>query len=360
MKVNNWNINTLKERLKYYRNLLNKSKNNDERMKLFQAVNALEEYIDEFNTTYKTPKYQHIAKIDREQADNYQEFLPIILDSNEYLIKNNIHLNDQLQSINISKDKILTTTRDFYYEINDIFLEKYLDYYENNGIYINFNNTNSDDKYSGVIRCVPGFNECYINIYLFNNIYDITTSIHEHGHAIAAAIKDNHLRNPYLNEVEGIFFELAYLDSIDYDEFTKEQVLNTKEATVLTYNEHIYSIGAKYLTSLQGIKKKKKATKIIQDTFSIDSKNTKYLLSTSLDYYTNYAISFLIAIELLQIYKKNQYAALKLLKNIISINTTDEKEILSELKSMGIHPGKNLAKFYNNYLGIKSTSKSLH
>ena len=90
MIVNNWNTNTLKERLKYYRNLLNKSKDNDERIKIFGAVSALEEYIEEYTTTYKTPKYQYIAKIDREQAEDYKEFLPIILGSNDYIVDNNI------------------------------------------------------------------------------------------------------------------------------------------------------------------------------------------------------------------------------------------------------------------------------
>lgn len=360
MKVNSWSTNTLKERLKYYKNLLNKSKDNDERLRIFRAVSALEEYIDEYNTNYKTPKYQHIAKLDREQVDNYKEFLPIILDSNEYLIKNHICLNNQLQNINISKGKILTTTRDFYYELNDIFLEKYLDYYENNGIYINFNTTGIDEKYCGVIRCIPGFDECYINITLFNSIYDIATSIHEHGHAVAAAMHSKHLNNPYLNEVEGIFLELVYLDGIDYGEYTKEQVLNTKEATVLTYNEHLNCIGAKYITSLRGVQDEKIAKEIIQETYTVDNKDAEIVLTTPLNSYANYAISFLIAIELLQIYKRNQYAALKILKNIINMDTTNEKEIISELKSMGIHPGKSLAKFYNNYLGIKSTSKSLH
>ena len=359
MDVNSWNINTLKERLKYYKKRLDSCKDNDERIKLFKAVNQLEDFIEDETTKEKKPHYQYIARLDREESSYYSNFLPIILNTNEYLVKNNIILNDELHSINISKNKILSTTKDFYHRINGIYKEKFDEYYDYNHIYINFLSSESNSKYGGYIRKLKGYPECYINLYLYNSIYDISSSVHEHAHAIASSINDEHIGNYYINEVESIFFEILYLDSIEYEEYTKEQVLNAKEASVLFFNNSFHIIGAKYITSLKGINDEKKAKDIIKSNYSVDDESTEEVLYNSLSSYTNYVISYLIAIELFYIYKRNEFAGLKLLKRIIDMNTLNEKEIITELNSMGIKLGKNLPKFYKNYLN-KETSKTLH
>ena len=363
MHVNSWDTNLLKKRLEYYKRLLKEEKDNDQITNILKAINSIEKLIEEMkgnNVATKKPSYQYTLKKDKELKGSYKEFLPIVIESSNYLLNNNIDLTIHNKNTNISKDQILTSTRDFFYDINDIYLERYLDYYENDRIFINFTNYEENASFSGTTNCLDGVNECYINISFYNQLFDICTSIHEHGHAIANSLNSNHKINPYINEVESIFFELLYLDKIDYNDYSKETVLKTKENSVCLYTKPIYYVGAKNITTLQGIANENEAKKMIKKTFALPSSDITYILTKPLDNYINYAISFLIAIELLYIYKRNEYAALKVLRKIIELNSTNETSIYNELTSMGIKPGKNFEKFFKDYLEIKSISKTLH
>ena len=298
MLVNSWDTNLLKKRLDYYKRLLKKENNSYQLMNIQKAINSLENLIEEIkgkNMSTKKTNYQYTVKKDNELRSSYKEFLPIVIQSSNYLLNNNIVLTSHDVNTNISKEQILTSTRDFFYDINDVYLEQYLDYYDNDRIYINFTNYEDDTSYSGITRCLDGVNECYININCYNQLFDICTSIHEHGHAIANSLNPNHRINPYLNEVEGIFFELLYLDKIDYNDFSKEIVLKAKENSSYLYTKQLHFIGAKNITTLQGITNENNAKEMITKTFAIPSNDIRNILINPLDNYINYAISFLIS-----------------------------------------------------------------
>ena len=50
---------------------------------------------------------------------------------------------------------------------------------------------------------------------------------------------------------------------INYEDFTKDQVMNTRRSCVSIYNSILNCIDAKYITSLEGISDKEKARSII-------------------------------------------------------------------------------------------------
>ena len=205
-----------------------------------------------------------------------------------------------------------------------------------------------------------GVNEAFININTFNGLYDIATSIHEHGHAIGASINENHLHNPFVNEIESIFFELLYLDTVDKNEYDFDEIKKAKTTSISMYHGCLNNIDCKYMTTLTGITDKKRTLDIIRKKYELDEEYIDDILLCPLNELVNYATSYLVAVELFLLYKRNSYAALKILEQIIRIESYDEEAILNTLKDLGITPGKSLKSFYKQFLNIKGTSKQLH
>ena len=359
MNVKTWNINLLKEKYKYYQKLLEKAKTLEEKKSLCKAIKSYESFIDDYYRTYKTPSFASIAKSDREFFDKSIQTIPILVNANNYIVSNGINLSEEMSSIRVQNDKILTVTKDFYHNIGGIFLKKYQEYYQNESIYINFLKPTSNNLGGNIVR-PEGVNEAFININTFNGLYDIATSIHEHGHAIGASINENHLHNPFVNEIESIFFELVYLDTVDKNEYEFDEIKKAKTTSISLYHRHLKNIDCKYMTTLTGITDKKRTLEIIRKKYELDDEYVDNILLYPLNESLNYATSYLVAVELFLLYKRNSYAALKILEQIIRIESYDEEAILNTLKDLGITPGKSLKSFYKQFLNIKGTSKQLH
>jgi len=352
MKYKPWNLSTLKERLKYYKQLLNNTDNVIEQNRLCKTIESYNEFIQDYSIPYKKYTYNTISRIDQETILDIPETLEILLQANNFLLSNKITLDDELFSINTSKEKILTTTKSFYTLIGGIYKEKYDEYYSTNGIYINFKNNISNNQCGNILR-PSGVSECFINIMLLNSPFDIESSIHEHSHAIAASICEEHANNSFINEVEAIFFELIFLSSLDKQQYTNEQINNLKEVTIGSYNHILNSIDAKYITTVKGISNINRSRFIISDKYSFDEQETDDIIYSPLNSYINYGFSFLVAIELFYIYKRFESKALNILEEIIREDVDEDIPLLKFLQDIGINPGNNIKRFYKeNIKGI--------
>ena len=358
MKNKTWSIQTLKDRLKNYKLLLLKAKTEEDKLNIIKTIKSYEQFISELTVPYQSYNYQYIKKLDNAKKNEYVETLPIIIEANNFLLSENLLLPSELFSINTSKENILKVTRSFYTTIGSIYKELYDEYYDTNAIYINFFN-NYDNSLCGNIIRPRGAKECFININMFNNPYDIATSIHEHSHAIAASIYEDHIDNPFLNEVESILFELIYLDTLDKSEYKPEQIKNVKDVTIGMYNRTLNSIDSKNITTLKNVKDVVRAKRIIQEKYSIDESLSNDIINTPLSNYINYGLSYLIAIELFYIYKRCDIKALNILEEIIRIDSDEEDIILKYLQDLGIIPGNNFKRFFKDYLNIKGTKLSI-
>ena len=359
MKEKTWDVHTLNNRLNYYQKLLTKAKTQEEKMALYKTIKSYQEFISTFHNRYKKPSFSYIAQADRNFFEKSIQTISILLDANNYIVSNGINLTAEASNIIVPKEKIITATNDFYNYIGGIYLERYNEYYQTGAIYIKFSKA-ANNKLGGDILIPEGVNEAFINVNSFNGLFDIATSVHEHGHAIGTSINKNHLRNPFVNEVETIFFELLYLDTIDKNEYDFEEIKKAKAASIFIYNGYLNSIDFKYMTTLKGISDRKRAQEIIREKYELDADYIDGELLYPLDNLVNYATSYLVAIELFLLYKRNSYAALNILEQIIRIESYNEEDILNTLHNYGIIPGKNLKAFYKQYLNIKGTSKKLH
>jgi len=359
MKAKTWTENTLKEKLHHYQKLLEKAKTQEEKMALYKTIKSYQEFISTFHKCYKKPSFSSVAIADRNFFEKSIQTIPILLDANNYIVSNGIDLRAEASNIIVPKEKIITATNDFYNYIGGIYLEKYNEYYQTGAIYIKFSKA-TNNTWGGDILRPEGVNEAFLNLYLFNGTYDIASSVHEHGHAIGASINETHLKNPFVNEVESIFFELLCLDIIDKNEYDFDEIKRAKETSISVYHGFLNSIDSKYMTTLSGISDRKRALEIIREKYELDADYIDGELLYPLNNLVNYATSYLVAIELFLLYKRNRYAALNILEQIIRIESYNEEDILNTLHNYGIIPGKNLKAFYKQYLNIKGTSKKLH
>ena len=359
MHVKSWNINDLKDRFNYYKNLLKRTKSSEEKDNIVKAILSYKYFIDDYYKKYPKPSFSSIVKQDRNFFEEAPITTTVLVNANNYILSNGINLKDNIVNINISKDKILTTTRDFYENIGGIFFEKYQEYYDRGSIYINFTSFQNKNIGGNILR-PEGETAAYININTFHSLFDIATSVHEHAHAIGASINEVHLKDPLINELESIFFELLYLDSIDKTEYDFDNIKSTKEASLSMYHRDLNSVDAKYISTLQGLSDRNKIISVIRDKYDIEDEFLDDILLDSMQSFSTYSLSYLIAIELFLLYKKNNYAALNILEQLIKNNKFEENILFDILESYRITPGKNLKSFYKQFLNIKGTSKSLH
>ncbi len=352
MKNKPWTISTLKEKLIFYKRLLAKTKDPQEQRKLVETIHSYERFIREFTTPCKAISYQQICKNDQKEKNDLNEILPILLKASNTITSSNVRFPNTLFSINTSKETILKETKSFYSIIGGIYKDKYDEYYDTNAIYINFI-SNYDNFLCGRTLRPNGIAECFINISLLNNPYDIATSIHEHAHAISSSICEDHIEHPILGEVESIFFELVFLDMLTKYDYSPDQINNLKNVTIGAHTRTLCSVEAKNITTLSGIKDPNKAKKVIQELYPFDDEETSSIISSPLSEFTRYGLSYLIATELFLIYKRSEAKALSILEEIIRIDSEEEGIILKVLQELSINPGNNFQRFNRSIVKTK-------
>ena len=189
--------------------------------------------------------------------------------------------------------------------------------------------------------------EAFLQIGTDGTFRDLFTTIHEYGHSTSAQINPSHL-NPekeLYSEIDSIFMEL-----IAYDFFDRE--LNNYAGTIekAHYHETYSSIAEKAnaIISLANLEKK------LGTSFRYD-KNSDYSfvlnavtnLSTEINDYF-YVTSYIFALELYDLYKKDKEKALDTLKKIILLDGNSEKQFYDDILDLGITPNASLEKFQND------------
>lgn len=203
---------------------------------------------------------------------------------------------------------------------------------------------------------LPYFNENHIFKKRSDDFNDVIDLAHECGHAIQA-LANYRVRtddNTQYDEIVSLFFELLALDYLrgidryssiasNYNRVLFNEMSIVSEGILLDYLITDYW---KFISS-KGIAG---STKLTMDAFSDLIRNTSFektTLKTHLErgfYFPFiYAFSYIIAVELFMIYKRDRKHAMELLWNIIELETDMSKEeYFNCLLEMGIKPNEHL------------------
>ena len=168
-------------------------------------------------------------------------------------------------------------------------------------------------------------NRYFIDMYKKEHISKLYDFIHEYGHVISFFVNPENLyriNESFLNEVASLFPEVVaqYENKANFDPAqtsfesyvtlvaytTKANNLVDQKPIVNIWNEHNRTADESYLEYLD--------TK-----YKIDQEELESIIDTSIDEEATYIISYMVALELLHIYKEDKERALKIYEHFLSI-----------------------------------------
>lgn len=268
--------------------------------------------------------YYELAMKTMNTMDKSQEAISLIEDRLEIIIGDDDQLS-MLIDAKITRDHAMSLTNKFYKYFSDSLYSTFKKAYKERYTSVLFSDSVGRD-FGGSAIYFDVLNKYFINIAKNNNISLIYSIIHEYGHTIA------HILNPkaillgkenMFDEISGVFPEMVskyenignydrihsifelYADFVNY----KNMAFNLAHHVPLTnlWLEYESKIGKKFLEE-------------VQQNYDFDRKELEEeILHADIKVDGMYITSFLVAVELFHIYKKNKEKALKLFNEIIRI-----------------------------------------
>lgn len=270
-------------------------------------------------------------------------------------------IEDQIDIFKLLKNpdenkKFLLTPKDSIELIHEFFRTTPKEIFDiHNRIYrrkkhIRFDNCKIPET-KGEMIFIPGVNKPYITISTDQNDSGLLISMsHEEGHAVASLINPNRYQrdeHSFYSEIESLFFELIaddyFENELDSETFKNEKLIELLDfletATMIIEQKNIADIGFKQKNPTAA------AIKIDKSILSCDTSTDSGVCI--IEDYMKYAISYIVAIELYELYKEDKEQAVEKLKNILNRGESD-----SEYQNImtTVTPNKSLVKFRNRLI----------
>ena len=341
-----WTIGQLKGRLNKLERRKKYLKNPNELKKIQDDILNLNIIINEFYLD--TPK-SSIKQNLNNYIYNFQDISYLINDLTNYYQRclNPGFTLANLEKINITKDDIYDLTNDFYKDMGDIFYETFLKSYKDRQKHTRFIPKSS---YSGQTLYLTTFKETFIESQYEQNLFDVITLIHEHGHDIHFRLNYDQQNSDNLlifSELISTTFETIaylYLESIKELKSNAIKALGVNETAYyadlkVTYN--LIKIVDTYLKKSYSMEAFKKECK----NFGLGAGELNFYLSNDFFPDVKYLVAKIIAIELRDIYLKDKDKFIYILKKIISLDLDDAESFYNKLKELGLKPLNNLDEY---------------
>lgn len=297
---------------------------------IYRTITRKEKLHKVIQEYYLNERYYDLIETFNEIQKRHEEEFNITIDSF-------IKLIEEEPTIYIQNEDALTIMHDFFKETDEEFFKYFLELYKNRHKLIKFTKKEDiENMYrNGSCLFIDIVRKNFINVKDSNGISKLIILAHEIGHAIANLYRPKQMYNSkdnFLDEVESLFFELAFTNDIakkiDSLEAAKEAFLTLCEfseyaenlsmhKTIITcWKENNYELNKAYYNNLKNKK--------IQNRMFIDS------LNTSIEEEGSYITSYITALNLLGIYKQDKKEALNILKKIISMRTSDSYQVINK------------------------------
>lgn len=350
-----WTLNDIKMRIVYYKRKLRKELNPAKRKDIKETISSLVgiiEYFDEELEDYSIP-FKEVFKLDKNFIKHYHKLNPYVLEFCDTFSEEEIDFITSLSTDpTITGTKIMTVTKEFYDSINDErFHEHFSDMYAKSDFYVNFKpateaNTREDTAITFNVYNSP---EVFYYVKYSKNINDYLAVVHEYAHGISCRMYDLNTidfgKYPF-NETDAIFFEMVLCDRLGKDEKHEIDALvididrffdYALNAVLIEAKLNLYTLidHNKDLTKQDIINYLKKEERLEKDSIHEVLHKPMYKMF-------NYAMSYLVAIELFLLYRVDSKMALDALYDFINLRGKSSIEHLELLKNKyGIVPGAN-------------------
>lgn len=239
----------------------------------------------------------------------------------------------------ITHDEALTLNYEFFSKIDEEIFKYFEILYKDRYKSIKFSkddSTLSQYKVDGYCIFIDVVCKNFININDTIGLSKVVDLAHECGHAVANLFIENiyDTRDNFLTEMASLFFELAFHNDIGEKidtfentllQFEKMNYFNC-EANLLLYHSQLIESWQhnKYNVSPDFYR-------YLKNKYQLRRTDIKESLNISIETDGPYIISYMVALELLHIYKDNKKEAMNILKQmLIKIKNNDSLDIVSE------------------------------
>ena len=342
-----WNEKNLKED---YKILINKIKNEKDfvkKAKLRLYADELKKIIELGEVEAVYPGKRHCMGTTLENIYSNSRYIEIIKKYNNILERqfqkhetsidemgSELIMVTELHKLkNYSLDECLEIAKEFFGNLDNTFYRNFLKIYNNRYKLIK-ESKEANYEHDGVCTFVGGLNKPYIWIDNVDGLQKVATLIHELGHATMLLNYPDRLvnaRDSFGTEIESILFEIIYASEfLDKDNFEKA-ILNYE------YIENYES--AKYILIQEKITKNFKGTTIdlnkefyrkLKEKYKITHKEIDYSLYIDAIEYGQYIISYMIALEIYNIFKQDKKEALKILRRFAKEHKNDTYQTINK------------------------------
>lgn len=234
--------------------------------------------------------------------------------------------NLKVKEIDFTNKELFELIHDFFKNAtNKEIYELFLKIYNQNKKSIHI--IDKDYSYPGDTLYIDYFNKTYIQVYKDHTFEDLTTLAHEFGHAIQfnSNYNINYFKdlNVYL-EIVSIFFELLCCEYFYKSEF-KLNALASEYSAIYDNIESCKDLKEEFkifrkINYLEHENKNDLKNKISKIASTLPIEYTKYFIDIlPRDYYI-YSFAFVVASNLIKLYKKDRDFALQVLKELINID----------------------------------------
>jgi hypothetical protein len=288
-------------------------------------VDSLNEDDDEIHLKSYSKRLHELERLYQENKDlfqviiDYNNNISSELDNLKYINDNYDELKESFTRYGFTKKQSIALTRNFYHNIDPHFIDIVDDILDKDTLIMKKKISNDC---VGMNYFIGGINKNYIDVKKKGNYTDYFTLVHEFGHAI------NNIYNPkayyelnYFDEVVSLFMELVAIYE-GRNIFNENLLLYENADNLVFYYDLINSfykqhqlIDIIYLS--QTHKFNKQFIKEVEKRLDYKKKDIKEIIDVSFYLEGNYAISYIMALELLYIYKHNKKEAIELLKELM-------------------------------------------
>jgi len=349
----NWNIDTLINRMKLIERLIERETDEEKLFLLQTDYSNLQNHIDDYfdNTPEDMFKLLEGLQYLKDELTPMKFLWP---DFQEFAdITSKFIKVPALKRCNLSKDDLLSITHDFYKQLNPFFFGNFMKNFYRRNDHIVFRSHNEDSLYVGETITLPSLKESFIEILREYTIDDALTTIHEYSHATSVSINPLHLSSSktLYTEIDTIFMELIasdYLDTIMKSSnapIIKADKINEFSGNADTLCAQIDLIEEESKTK-NGFRNNKELKKVALEKCDLHPEEVEDLLNYPGIHSSIYLTSFMFALELYKMYKKDKEKALYYLKRIIMLANLSEEQYYSSIKRFGIIPNQSANEFY--------------
>ena len=360
-KKYSWNIHTIENKIKELELKLIREKDSNRRELIKEDLEMLQSYVYEHYESLKQYPTPPLLDFYREGRDFtrvinflYDDFFEFRHETENNL--SSIYIKGPKEK-SLKRQDMLDLTYDFYRTLPSPFINKFRKEFSRERRQL-FLENNSCTNVRGETICLESSKTSYIRIFKTDTIFDILSLIHEYSHAISHNINPAHFHyfKSLFVEIDALFMELIASDFLkdktNLTDYLKARYLMHEGYTASSINlTDLYPLYLEEKTIPGGFKTNKELKQTAENACGINGFELEELLTSPDEFQEHYLISYIIAIELYEIYKEDKDKAFELLRRIILLSDNTPEGFYNEIKNLGINPNQHIRKYNNELVG---------